>query len=310
VVLEEFPIRGFGGMQAFAFNTRRDKFKDPRVRRAFNLAFDFEEMNRQLLFGQFRRTNSYFEGTELASTDLPAGKELEILETVRDKVPAEVFTKPYTNPVNGTPEAVRTNLREAMRLLKEAGYEIRNQKLVNGQTGEPFTAEFLVEDLDAERQVLFYKPLLDRLGIGVTVRYVDAVQYRNRLRQWQFDIIAEFWEVGLSPGNEQRDYWGSQAADQQGSSNLVGIKNEAIDKLIARVTLAKSREELVAATKALDRVLLWNFYVVPQGIYAKVRGARWDRFGRPEKLPEYGAAAFPAIWWWDAEKAAKVGSRK
>jgi len=310
VVLEEFPIRNFGVMQAFAFNTRRDRFKSPLLRRAFNFAFDFEEMNKQIFFGQYKRINSYFEGTELASSGIPEGKELEILETVRDKVPADLFTKTYTNPVAGNAEAVRNNLREALRLLKEAGYEVRNQKLVDPKNGDPFTVEFLVSDPASERYVLFYKPSLDRLGIGVTVRTVDDAQYENRLRTWDFDIITALWGQSLSPGNEQRGFWGSQAADQPGSRNLVGIKNEAIDTLIDRVIFAKSREELVAATHALDRVLLWNYYVVPQWTYGKVRAARWDRFARPEKLPEYGLSAFPTIWWWDADKAAKVGSRQ
>jgi microcin C transport system substrate-binding protein len=309
VLLEEFPIRNVGVMQGFAFNTRRDKFKDARLRRAFNFAFDFEEMNKQIFFGQYRRIASYFEGTELASSGVPTGMELEILETVRDKVPADLFAKPYTNPVAGSSEAVRSNLREATRLLKETGYEVRNQKLVDAKSGEPLTVEFLVSDPQTERYVLFYKPQLDRLGISASVRSVDDAQYENRLRSWDFDIITASWGQSLSPGNEQRGFWGSQAADQAGSRNYVGIKNEAIDALIERVIFAKSREELVAATKALDRVLLWNYYVVPQWTYGKVRAARWDRFARPEKLPEYGMSAFPTIWWWDPEKAAKAGTR-
>ena len=143
----------------------------------------------------------------------------------------------------------------------------------------------------------------------VTVRSVDDAQFVNRERNRDFDIMTNVWGQSLSPGNEQRGYWGSQAADQPGSRNLVGIKNPAIDTLIDRVIFAKDRAELVAATKALDRVLLWNHYVVPQWTYGKQRTARWDRFGRPEKLPEYGASAFPTIWWWDAERAAKTGSR-
>ena len=270
-------------MQAFVFNTRRDKFKDPRVRLAMNHVFDFEEMNKQIFFGQYKRVASYFEGLELASSGLPEGKELEILETVRAKVPPEVFTKPYTNPVNGTPENLRNNLREALRLLKEAGYELRNQKLVNAKSGEPFVVEFLVSDPNSERFVLFYKPSLDRLGMTVSVRTVDDAQYIVRQRSWDYDIITAVWGESLSPGNEQRGYWGSQAADQAGSRNLIGIKNEAVDALIDRVIFAKDRAELVAATKALDRVLLWNHYVVPQWTYGKQRTARWDRFGRPEK---------------------------
>jgi len=309
VVKEEFPTRNIGVMQGFAFNIRRDKFKDPRVRRAFNFVFDFEEMNRQLFFGQYKRIASYFEGTELAAAGVPSGKELEILETVRGKVPDEVFTKPYTNPVGGNPEAVRSNLREALALFREAGYEIKNTKLVDAKTGKPFTVEFLVDEPATERFVLFYKPSLERMGMTVNVRVVDAAQYENRLRQWDFDIIVASWAESLSPGNEQRGFWGSQAADQPGSRNLIGIKNPAIDALIERVIFTKDREDLVAATKALDRVLQWNFYVVPQWTYGKQRTARWDRFGRPETMPKYGASAFPSIWWWDAAKAAKVPQR-
>jgi microcin C transport system substrate-binding protein len=309
VILEEFPVRNSGSMQAFAFNTRRDKFKDPRVRRAFNFAFDFEEMNKQVFFGQYKRISSYFEGTELASSGVPEGKELAILETVRDKIPADLFSKPYTNPVGGNQEANRNNLREALALLLDAGYEIRNTKLVNIKSGETFRFEFLVDDPATERFVLFYKPSLERLGMIVDVRVVDSAQYENRLRQWDFDIIVASWGQSLSPGNEQRDFWNSQAADRPGSRNLIGIKNPAIDTLIERVIFSKDRDDLVAATKALDRVLLWNFYVVPQWTYGKQRTARWDRFGRPETMPKYGAAAFPAIWWWDADKAAKVPQR-
>lgn len=309
VILEEFPINNVGIMQAFAFNIRRRQFQDPRVRRAFNFAFDFEEMNKQIFFGQYKRIASYFEGTELASSGLPEGQELAILETVRDKVPPEVFTTPYTNPVGGSPERMRANLREGTRLLREAGYVVKDQRLVHAGTGEPLTVEFLTQEPSIERIVLFYKPSLERLGITVSVRTVDDAQYENRLRTWDFDVIVASWPQSLSPGNEQRGYWGSQAADQPGSRNLIGIKNPAVDALIERVIFAKDRAELVAATRALDRVLLWNHYVVPQFTYGKQRTARWDRFGRPQNMPKYGAAAFPTIWWWDAEKAARIATR-
>jgi microcin C transport system substrate-binding protein len=309
VVLEEFPNRSSGIMQAFALNIRRDKFRDPRVRRALNFAFDFEEMNKQIFFNQYKRINSYFDGTELASSGLPQGKELEILETVRAEVPAEVFTTAYANPVGGSPEAVRDNLREALRLLKEAGYEVRDRKLVDAKTGTQFALELLGEDPTFERVMLFFKPSLERLGIAVSVRTIDPTQYENRLRSWDFDVVVSSWPESLSPGNEQREYWGSQAADTAGSRNIVGIKNPAIDKLIERVIFTKDRDDLVAATQALDRVLLWNHYVVPQWNYPKVRTARWDRFGRPSELPKYGLSAFPAIWWYDADKAARIGKR-
>jgi microcin C transport system substrate-binding protein len=313
VLKEEFPERARGYMQAFVLNTRRSKFADPRVRRAFNLAMDFEEMNKQLFFGQYRRIASYFDGTELASSGLPSGLELEILQTVRDQVPPEVFTDEYKNPVNGNPENVRNNLREATRLLREAGWEIRNQKLVNAKTGEPMTVEVLNpanSPNNLERYMSLYKPALERLGMSVTIRNVDDSQYENRLRNWDYDMISGSWAESLSPGNEQREFWGSKAADEVGSRNLIGIKNPAIDKLIERVIFAKSREELVAATRALDRVLLWNNYVVPHWDYPFSRTVRWDRFSHPDKMPEYGTSAFPTIWWWDPVKAVKTGGRQ
>jgi microcin C transport system substrate-binding protein len=205
---------------------------------------------------------------------------------------------------------VRANLREGMRLLREAGYEVRDYKQVNSRTGEALSVEMLSLTSDpsgGERVIHFYKPSLARLGIDVSVRSVDHIQYENRLRDFDFDITVANWPQALSPGNEQRDLWSSRAADTPGSRNYVGIKNSAVDALVERVVFAKSRGELVAATKALDRVLLWNHYVVPQYIYDKVRAARWDRFGRPDPLPKYGAAAFPAVWWWDAESAGKTG---
>jgi len=309
VLLEEFPNRSSGIMQAFALNIRRDKFGDPRVRRALNFAFDFEEMNKQIFFNQYKRINSYFDGTELASSGLPQGKELEILEAVRAQVPPEVFTTAYTNPVGGNPEAVRDNLREALRLLKEAGYEVRDRKLVDAKNGAQFSLELLGEDPSFERVMLFFKPSLERLGIAVSVRTIDPTQYENRLRSWDFDVVVSSWPESLSPGNEQREFWGSQAADMAGSRNIIGIKNPAIDKLIERVIFTKDREDLVAATKALDRVLLWNHYVVPQWNYPKVRTARWDRFGHPAELPKYGLSGFPALWWYDADKAARIGKR-
>jgi len=310
VILEEFANRSSGVMQAFVPNLRRAKFSDPRVRRALNFAFDYEEMNKQLFYGQYKRVSSYFDGLdELMATGLPQGKELEILQTVRAEVPPEVFTTAYANPVGGSPEAVRDNLREALRLFKEAGYEVRDRKLVDVKTGTQFALELLNQDPSFERVTLFYKPSLERLGIAVSVRTVDPTQYENRTRDWDFDIVTNSWGESQSPGNEQREFWSSKSADVAGSRNIGGIKNPAIDKLIERLIYAKDRDDLVAATKALDRVLLWNHYVVPQWTYTKVRTARWDRFGRPTELPKYGQSGFPFVWWYDADKAARIAKK-
>jgi microcin C transport system substrate-binding protein len=310
VLLEEFPIRSVGTMQAFAFNIRRPKFADPRVRRAFNFAFNFERVNQELFYGAYTRIASYFDGTELASSGLPSDRELALLENLRDEVPEEVFTTPYWNPVNGNNEATRRNLLEAERLLEAAGYEIKDLVLVDPKSGDQMKVEFLIGDTGFERIILFYQPALKRLGIDVTVREVDDVQYVNRLREWDFDIVVSSWEQSLTPGNEERDYWGSHAADEPGSRNLIGIKNKAVDALIDKIIFADTRESLVAAAKALDRVLLWNHYVVPQWNLNKVRTARWDRFGRPDPLPKYGLSGFPLLWWWDDERAAKVAMKE
>ena len=307
VILEEFPFRATGVMQAFVLNMRRDKFKDQRVRRAFNLAFPFEELNKTIFYGLYERPSSYFYGLDLASSGLPEGKELEILESVRDKIPASVFTTPYKNPVNDSPETIRNNLREADRLLKEAGWEVKNGRRVNAK-GEVLSAELLSSSPNEERVFLPYKASLDRLGIATTVRTVDDVQYTNRTRAFDFDVATGLWPQSLSPGNEQREFWGSQAATREGSRNLPGIADPGVDALIDKVIFAKDRNELVAATKALDRVLLAHDYVVPQWTSLKQRTARWNRYGHPETMPRYGGAAFPTIWWYDEAKAAKTGA--
>jgi microcin C transport system substrate-binding protein len=309
VIKEKFPNFSSGRMQGFAFNLRRPLFADVRLRRAFNYAYDWETSDRLLSNGEYHRDDSYFDGIpEFMTTGLPEGQELQILETLRDRVPAELFKTPYKNPVGGNEEASRNNLREAARLLKEAGFENRDRKLVDA-SGKPVSVEFICQDQGDERSVLFYKPYLERLGMTVNVRTLDSVQYENRLRSFDFDITTVVWGQSLSPGNEQRDFFGSDAADRAGSRNYPGIKNPAIDALINRIIYAKDRAELAASCKALDRVLLWNCYVVPQFAAGFERAARWDRFSHPEPLPKYGEAAFPSLWWWDAEKAAKTGGR-
>jgi microcin C transport system substrate-binding protein len=302
VIKEEFPIRSVGMMQAFAMNLRRAKFRDSRVRRAFNFAFNFEALNQELFYGEYSRIKSYFDGTELACSGLPQGRELELLQPLRPKVPGEVFTTPYSNPTTPDDDAERANLLEAFDLLSQAGFEVKDLVLIDPGTREQMTVEFLIGDQNLERVILFYQPALERLGMKVSVRLVDDIQYTNRLREWDFDIIVANWPESLTPGNEQRDYWGSRAASQHGSRNLIGINDPAIDTLIESIIFAASRPELIAATRALDRVLLWNHFVVPQWTLFDQRTARWDRFGHPEHMPKYGQAAFPALWWWEGEQ--------
>ncbi|WP_244483668.1 extracellular solute-binding protein [Methylobacterium sp. Leaf91] len=308
LIKEEFPDRGNGTMQAFVFNTRKAKFADERVRRAFNLAMNFEEMNRSLFYGLYKRIDSYYFGSELASSGLPQGEELAILEAVKDKVPASVFTTPYANPVNGTPDAVRANLREAVRLLKEAGYELRDGRMTNVKTGEPLTVEFLEFQSVFERVILPFSAQLKLIGIQTSLRVIDQAQYQNRLRGFDFDVTTSSWGQSLSPGNEQREYWGSAAADKQGSRNLIGIKDPAIDTLIERVIFAKDRPGVLAATHALDRVLLAHNFVVPQWASNVWRTLRWNRFAHPATLPLYGSSGFPTTWWYDEALAAKTGA--
>ena len=305
IIKSRFVTKNPERMQAFIFNTRRAMFSDARVRQAFNLAFDFEWANKNLFYNQYTRVKSFFEGSELAATGLPQGRELEILEKLRGQIPPQVFTEIYKNPVNGTPRLLRVNLRKARKLLEEAGWKIKNRVLTNVKSGEQMKIEVLLVSPSFERIVLPYKKNLERLGIQVRVRTVDLSQYQNRLDGFDFDMIVGGWGQSLSPGNEQRDYWGSKAADRKGSRNLAGIKNPAIDKLIEQIIYAKDRTELLNVTHALDRVLLWNHYVVPQWFSKGTRVARWNRFGLPEKLPDY-QIGFPGIWWFDKTKAALV----
>lgn len=306
VVLQTFTTRNASPMQAFIFNTRRDKFKDARVRQAFNLAFDFEWMNKNIFFGQYTRTNSFFEGSELEATGLPGAKELELLEPLRDQIPPEVFTTDYENPVNGDARSVRANLRKATALLKEAGWSIKDGKLVSNETGEVMDVEILLSSPTFERIVLPFKQSLAKLGIGVTIRVVDTSQFQAREEGFDFDIIVDSFAQSLSPGNEQRDFWGSDSARKDGSRNTIGIQNPAVDALIDKIIFAPDRETLVAASRALDRVLLWNHYLIPQW-WSPLRTARWDRFGLPETLPSYAAAGgFPTVWWYEEGAAAKA----
>jgi microcin C transport system substrate-binding protein len=301
----ELPIRRVQSMQGFVLNLRRPQFQDVRVRQAFNLALNFEFINKNLFYEQYARAESYFGNSDLQATGLPQGRELEILKEIAGKVPPEVFTAEYKNPVNANPEDVRKHLSLAARLLADAGWHVKNGVLTNA-AGTQLTAEFLLVQPDFERVVLPYKNTLERLGIKASVRTVDTSQYQRRHDTFDFDIIVSSFPQSLSPGNEQRDFWGTPAASKEGSQNLIGIKNPAIDTLIDKIVLAKDRADLVAATRALDRVLLWNHYVVPQWRAPFDRLAVWDMFGRPDKLPSQ-SAAFLQVWWYDDAAAKRLG---
>lgn len=291
---EIFSNQRPAGMQAYAFNIRRPLFQDRRVREALGLAFDFEWTNKTLFYGQYRRTASFFANSEMAATGLPGPKELALLEPLRDKLPPEVFTTPYQTPVTEGDGNIRANLRAAMRLLEAAGWRIESGKLVDRE-GKPFVFEILLVQPVWERIALPFARNLERLGIEARVRVVDSAQYKNRVDQYDFDMVVQVWGQSASPGNEQAGYWGSAAAEAVGGQNLVGIRDPAVDALIAALVAAPDRESLVAACRALDRVLLWNHYVIPQWHLGVDRVAWWDKFGHPDVVPAQGIQ--PMSWW-------------
>jgi microcin C transport system substrate-binding protein len=308
VIKQEFKTASPEPMQAFMLNTRRPLFGDRLVRAALTYPLDFEAMNRTLFFGSNTRTSSYFQGTELASSGLPQGKELEILEPYRDKLPPEVFTQEFKLPVYDSPQAERKYLKTAVDLFAKAGWVIKGGKMVNAKTGEPFKFEILGwNDTD---QVLSspYIANLRKIGVDATLRLIDQTQYINRLNNFDFDVTISQLGQSDSPGNEQRDFWSSKSADTPGSRNYAGIKNPVVDALVDRVIFATDRDDLVAATHALDRVLLWNYYVVPQHHRSVVWMAYWNKFGIPEKQPAYSGVDQNS-WWIDPDKEKALAAK-
>ncbi|MFC0208267.1 extracellular solute-binding protein [Chelativorans intermedius] len=308
VIKREFTSTGIEAMQAFVFNLRKPRFADRRVRRALTLAYNFEEQNRTHFFGLNRRFSSYFEKSELAATGLPEGRELEILEMYRDQLPPELFSEEFTLPVFDSPRAEREHLREAVRLFGEAGWEIRDGRMVNKETGRQFTIEFLGIAPTSEIIVSGIIPNLRKIGIDARLRIVDTSQYIQRVQNFDFDATTGRFAQSMSPGNEQRDYWSSAAADIPGSRNLAGIKDPVVDALVDRIIYAEDREELVAATRALDRVLLWNHYMVPQYYQPTLRYAYWNKFGIPEKQPAYAGVDIES-WWVDPQRQATLAAK-
>lgn len=295
IVREAIPHQRPSGMQGFVFNTRKPVFRDPKVRQALAYGFDFQWANRNLFFDQYTRTNSYFENSELASSGLPEGPELDILERFRDQLNPEVFTREYTPPDTSDSRSMRDNLRAAMELLNEAGYSIRGGKMVHEETGKQLSFEVLLFQKSFERVVLPFTRNLERLGIDVTVRLVDSNQYIQRVRSFDFDMITQVLPQSDSPGNEQREYWHSSTAEVSGSRNFMGVNDPVVDQLVDMVIQAPDREQLVHRVRALDRVLLHSHYVIPHWHLSKDRVAYWNHLQRPEVTPKNGIDL--NNWW-------------
>src|ERR687892_264544 len=296
---ERIPNQVPTGMQGFVYNTRREVFRDPRVRQALAHAFDFEWTNAHLFYGAYTRTTSYFSNSELAARGSPSEAERTALAPFRARIPAEVFTEEY-RPPSTQPGGLRPNLVRALRLLENAGWVVRDMRLVHAATGQPMTFEILIDDPTWERITLPFVANLERLGVQARVRTVDAAQYEYRLKHFDFDMTVTVFPQSLSPGNEQADYWSREAASTPGSRNLAGVRDPVVDELIASLIAAPDRAALVARTRALDRVLLWSHYVIPHWHITAFRVAYWDRFGRPATPPKYQLGF--DTWWIDPRR--------
>ena len=296
------------GMQGYIFNTRRELFADRRVREALGYAFDFEWTNRTLFYGAYTRTASYFSNSELASRGVPTDAELAVLEPYRGRVPDSVFTREYRPPVSDGSGFIRQNLLTAVALLKQAGWVVRDMRLVNATSGAPFEFEILLADPAFERITLPFVKNLEHLGIRARPRTVDAAQYQKRVETFDFDMIVHAWGESLSPGNEQFDYWTSASFNVPGSENTAGIHDPVVDELVALLVAAPHRQGLIDRTRALDRVLLWGFYVIPHWHIQSFRVASWDKFGRPAVTPKYNLPL--DAWWIDPAKAEALTRRK
>ena len=295
------------GMQAFAFNTRKSIFKDKRVRKALSYAFDFEWTNKNLFYGAYTRTDSFFENSELASNELPSKEELAYLNPYIDLLPKEIFNTEYTNPKTDGSGFIRSELQEATKLIKDAGWKLSDGKLVNSK-GEPFEFEILLVSPAFERIVLPFIDNLEKLGINASLRTIDSSQYQKRIETFDFDMVVFTFSQSLSPGNEQRNFWGSDAADTNGSRNVIGVKNDVVDSLIEKLINAKDREDLITITRALDRVLLWNYYVIPQWHISAYRVLYWDMFDQPKIKPKYSLGF--DTWWINQNKFDFINSQR
>ncbi|RDH44492.1 extracellular solute-binding protein [Zooshikella ganghwensis] len=306
MIKKTLPNLSRAGLQGFIYNIRRPVFADTKVRQALSYAYDFEWANKNLFYNSYQRTDSFFENSEMAASGLPSPAELKILEPFKKELPEAMFTQAFELPKTDGSGNNRQQLRQALRLLKEAGYALKEGKLINQQTNQPFSFEILLAQPEMERIVLPFQENLKKLGIEMTIRQVDAQQYIKRLRSFDFDMFVGSFGQSQSPGNEQRDFWHSSQADITGSRNYIGIKNPVIDQLVDKIITAPSREALINYCRALDRVLLWNHYVIPQFHINQYRLAYWNKFGQPEVTPKYSFTL--DTWWEDPKKAEKIKS--
>ncbi|HZX52445.1 extracellular solute-binding protein [Pseudomonas sp. XK-1] len=294
LIKEEIANHNPAGMQGFIYNTRRPLFQDRRVREALGLLFDFEWANRQLFNGAYTRTRSYFDNSELASVGLPSPGELKLLEPLREQIPPQVFSDEYQPPVTDGSGIIREQQRRAYQLLQEAGWRIEGDQMLDAE-GKAVSFEFLLAQTEFERVLLPFKRNLSDLGIDLVIRRVDVSQYINRLRSRDFDLIVSGFGQSNSPGNEQREYWHSSSADNPGSRNFIGLKDPAVDQLVEGLINAGSRQSLIEHTRALDRVLLWGHYVIPNWHIKTWRVAYWNRFEHPKVTPQYDIGL--NTWW-------------
>ena len=308
VIVEEIPYARPSGMQGFAFNIRKPIFKNRNVRKALTYAFDFEWSNKNLFYNAYTRTKSFFDNSELSSQNYPSKKELKILSEFKDKIPPEIFNEIYQPPRTDDKEnGLRKNLRTARRILKNEGWIIQNDILTNKITGEEFKFEILLRSPLFERIVLPLKRNFKKLGIQVSIRTVqDDSQYQKRLEEFDFDMVVTNFGSVISPGNEQKNWWSSEAADQPGTQNIIGVKNPVIDEIINRLISARDREELVVYTKVLDRILLFNYYLIPQFHIGHYRVAYWNKISRPETTSKYDLGF--DFWWFDERKNENLGN--
>lgn len=303
IIKEDIAHHNPSGMQSFAFNLRKPLFQNLNLRQAIALAFDFEWTNRNLFYGAYKRSYSFFSNSELAATTLPSAEELALLEPYRDQLPDEVFTEIYQPPISSGDQNNRNNLRAAKRLLDEAGYKVVNNQLMTPDGKQPVIFEILLYSPAFERVSNPFAQNLKKLGINVNISRVDTSQYINRLRNFDFDMVTQVFPQSMSPGNEQRDYWSSSAATTPGSRNVIGIANPVVDALVDNIIEAQTREALVTACHALDRVLLHMHYVIPHWHSSTHRIAYWDKFQHPDVSPDYDPVYSVGLMTWWAKSA-------